>query len=283
VRADYSNAENRNFLSLAGYPSPEGDLHAWMVKNIGLLETDDFSIKMGSARDASKSVTHAADYGEGLQLKHPRELKSGKCKEEIECGARLAFPDWTFRNRVVTFTGVNLANRAYGQASYENRRRCLEVVERYIGDGRAIQPLTGKWPLGPFPKIRDLQRRIFKQCETERVVRPPHGYSLMSFGHDEDRMKQAAAVWGQQAVAHFTKLSLLRINDLETQSNVPLSARLQVHDEILTYWPEDRDPRDGCKYLHDMMCFETDEMPGFEIPVETSYGPNWRDQQKVKL
>ncbi|MDD1678755.1 MAG: DNA polymerase, partial [Methanomicrobiales archaeon] len=220
IRADYSNAENRNYLYQAGYPPPKGDLHTWMVGNIGLTEDDEFSIRMGGAREASKTVVHATDYLEGLQLKNRYELKARKCQDEIAAGARLVFPDWTFRGRVVTFTGVNLANRCYGEASYETRHRCLELVERYLGDGKAMPSDFGPWPVGAFPKMRDLQRKILKQCETEKIVRPPHGYALISFGRDEDRCKQAAAVFGSQPVAHFTKLALLRLD--KQMATVPL-------------------------------------------------------------
>lgn len=277
VRADYSNAENRNFLYLAGYDPPTTDLHAWMVQNLGLLETDEFSIKMGSARDASKSVTHAADYGEGLKLCYPYELKKGRVKDEIEAGARLVFPDWQFRGRIVTFTGINLANRVWGEASYENRHKALEYTERYIGDGKALPSDFGKWPVGPYPRIRDLQRRIWSQCETERMVRPPHGYALLSFGHDEDRMKQAAAVWGSNPIAHFTKLALLKLAPKEWKGaeRYPF---LQCHDEILCAVSNKSDPQEAGAWLRANMSFETPEMPGLVLPCDVTYGKNWADQ-----
>jgi hypothetical protein len=282
VRADYSNAENRGFLYMAGYEPPTTDLHAWMVQNLGLREDEEFSIKMGSARDASKSVTHAADYGEGLKLCYEHELKSKRIKDEIDAGARLVFPHWKFRGRIVTFTGINLANRVWGEATYENRHTALTYVERYIGNGKALPSDFGAWPTGPYSRIRDLQAKIWAQCEQEKMVRPPHGYALLSFGHDEDRMKQAAAVWGSQPIAHFTKLALLKLAPKEWKAAERYPV-LQVHDEILTYVRQEIAPESACAWLRDGMVFETPEMPGFKIPVDCSYGSNWRDQTKVKL
>lgn len=267
VRADYSNAENRNFLYLAGYEPPEGDLHNWMVNNIGLKETDEFAVASGSARDASKSVTHAADYGEGIQLKTPQQLKTPKVRKEIEVGARLVYPQWTFRGKLVTFTGVNLARRAFGEATLDNRRRANEIVTRYIDS--------------TFPKIRDLQRRITQQVEKEGVVRPPHGYVTLSYGSDEDRIKQALAIWGSQPVAHMSKLAL--INSWEQFEKDGLQRPiLQVHDEVLTYTREALAPDQAMDRLVGHMEIETPEMPRFKIPAEPSSGPNWRDQTKRK-
>ena len=267
VRADYSNAENRNFLYLAGYEQPTYDLHDWMVKNIGLKEEDEFSIKLGSARDASKSVTHAGDYMEGLQLKLPYELRTKKIRAEIDAGARLVFPDWTFRGKVVTITGINLARRAFGKASIENRAAANRIVHRYIDE--------------TFPKIRDLQRRITKQIEAEGMVRPPHGYALVSYGEDADRIKQGLAVWGSQPIAHFTKLALLK-SQAQFEKDGLQRPVLQVHDELLTYTKNEVEPNAAMALLKSHMMFETPEMPGFIVPAEGSYGPNWRDQTKEK-
>jgi len=92
-------------------------------------------------------------------------------------------------------------------------------------------------------------------------------------------MKQAAAVWGSQPIAHFTKLALIKLWG-QAPEKWPV---LQVHDEILTYVRRGISPEEGCAWLRDGMCFETPEMPGFSIPVDTSYGDNWSQQVKVKL
>lgn len=278
VRADFSNAENRVYLYLAGYEAPKGDLHNWMVELMGLKPEDEFSIRNGGPRNASKSVTHASDYGEGLQLITDKQLRSPRVQQEIKNGARLVYPDWKFEGKMVSFTGVNLAKRAWGSATFENRHRALEVVCKYMGDGRAI----GDWPTGAFPKVRDLQRRIMQQIEKEKIVRPPHGYALLSYGFPEDRCKTGLAVWGSQPVAHISKVSLLGLWDSFEGGKFSGWPVLQVHDEILAYVPDSVAPDQAVAWLQGEMEITTPEMPNFVCPTEGSYGPNWRDQTKVK-
>ena len=267
IRADYKNAENRNFLYLAGITNiPDEDFHTWMANNIGIDDNHPFSVKMGGRREAAKSVTHGTDYLEGLSLKFPHELKGKKVKQEIEAGARLVFEDWTFNGKVVTFTGINLARRAFGSASLENRRLALDIVKKYFDR---------------FEPIRDLQRRISKQVEEERIVRPPHGYALLSYGYDEDRMKQATAVWGSQPVAHISKVALLDIHR-RFRAGRPLYGVLQIHDEIVAYVPNSVEPTQAASWIRESMEVETPEMPGFIIPAEPSFGPDWKNQKKLK-
>lgn len=266
VRADFSNAENRNFLYQAGYEAPEGDLHQWMVGLIGLKEDDAFSVSLGSARDASKSVSHAADYGEGLQLKEPSALRTPKIRKEIDCGARIVFPDWTFNKKVVTFTGINLANRAFGSATYENRAKANGITRQYIDE--------------TFPKVRDLQRRIFKQVEQEGCVRTPHGYCVLLYGpREEDKLKTALAIMGSSPIAHMLKMSIVK-SWRAYEAGRPQRVCLSVHDELLTY--TSMEPLEGCAALKDDMNVESPDMPGFKVPAEASYGPSWGQQTKVK-
>lgn len=266
IRADYSNGENRVYLYLAGYPPPKGDLHQWMTENIGIAADHPFALKMGSPRDAAKSVTHATDYGEGLQLKTLAELRTPAIRNEISKGARVVCSDWRFEGKIVTFTGANLAQRAFGSKTLENRRLALEIQERYIAK---------------FPGIRALQKRITKQIENERMVRPPHGYALLSYGRAEDRIKQALAVWGSQPVAHLSKVALLNL-DRHWKQGRPVDCRLQIHDEMLAYTPEKVDPKIAGMWLRGDMEIETPEMKGFVLPAEASYGPNWAAQTKLK-
>ena len=268
-KADYSSAENRVMLYHAGYIDlPEGDfpirkgkadLHLWMKDMIGIKESDPFALALGSARDAAKSVTHATNYWEGLQLV---DSITGRIKKEVEKGTRVVYPDWKFNNKIVTFTGVNLAKRAFGSATDENRRRALDIQIKYFKQ---------------FPKLIDLGKKITKLVEIEGCVRPPHGYSLASFGASlEDRLKTAASVWGSQPVSHLTKLALLRAE--EHPHLVPI---LQVHDEIDFLVEKCHDPKDIKSWVETVMCPETKEMPGLKIPVDVSLGPNWSEQKEI--
>ncbi len=257
--ADYKNAENRVFLWLAGYKDiPEEDFHTWMQKNMGITEDHPFSVSLGGAREAAKSTTHAGDYMEGLKLE---SYLSTRIKHERDIGIRLVYPKWTFEGKIVTFTGINLARRAFGDASWDNRRRALEVQQRYFER---------------FPLIRDLQQRITRQCEQERAVRPPHNYWLASYGYAEDRLKTAASVWGSQPVAHYTKIALLNAE------NRGLNPILQIHDELLFLIDCRHDPKKVKGWIKAAMEFDTPEMRGFVIPTEVSFGKNWADQEEIQ-
>jgi hypothetical protein len=262
-----SNGENRAFLYMSGYDIPRDvDLHDWMVSNMGIKKEDEFAIKLGGPRDASKSVTHAADYMEGLQLKTREQLRSARVRSEIQAGARVVSDDWQFRGSVVTFSGVNLAKRAFGEATYSNRKKALEAAERYIGR------------TGAFPMVRDLQKRITAQVEREGAVQVPEGYYLYSYDRTpEDQLKTAASMFGQSPVAHRLKLSLLNL-----EAHPRLVPILPVHDENLVLASEEYDPKEVKKWIQEAMEVETPEMPGLRIPVKVRHGKDWRSMTKIE-
>lgn len=263
--ADFSNAENRVFLHLAGYTELPSDLHAWMIDNMGITAEDEISLRLGGPRDASKSVTHSQDYLEGLQLRSSDQLKSARIRGEIAAGARLVFPDWTFRGKVVTFTGVNLARRAFGDASYTNRRKALEAGERYIGRD------------GAFPKVRDLQKRITAQVEREGAVQVPEGYYLFSYDRTpEEQLKSAASMYGQSPIAHRLKISLLNM-----EAHPWLIPAVPVHDEQVFYYPNRLSDKQVKDAVEECMIFATSEMPGLRVPCNLKTGASWREMRKV--
>lgn len=262
-KADYKAAEYRVFLHLSGYRDlPTEDFHNWVAGLLGIATSDPFAIKMGSPRQAAKSVTFGSLYGEGLQLKHPDELKRGRVSEEIRLGARIVFKDWTFQDQVVTFTGGHLAQRAFGSATWQNRKRALEFQERFFGR---------------FPLVRQLQRQITRQAERESMVRPPTGYCIPSYGYPEDRIKTALAIWGSNPVAHYSKLAILRAGE------VGLGLRLQVHDELDAEQPLSQSPKKVVEMFHEAMCFELPELPGLVLPIDVASGPSWGECKEVVL
>lgn len=266
VRADLSNGEGRAILYQAGYRDVPNDIHTWMISQIGLREDEPFSQALGSARDASKSVTHASNYMEGLQLKTLAELRTPKIRKEIDDGARVVFWDWTFKGKIVTFTGVNLAIRAFGSKTIENRRRALDVMTRYIDK--------------TFPEIRTLQRRITKQIETTGCIRLPLGYVLPSYDtRGEDQIKTGVAVYGQQPIAQLNKLAILDISKRYREGR-PMRVAIPVHDEIVAYVRKDVQPRDAMAWLKESMEQPMPEMPGLVIPADPSWGRSWAEQTK---
>lgn len=269
--ADWRNAENLVYLHLAGYDSRElvkqiksgMDFHTMMAEMMGLSDGDEFCVRLGGRREAAKSAVHAIHYLEGLKLIDPAQIKGNpRMREEIRCGARLVFPDWTFQGKVVTFTGINLADRAFGSATRENRIRALNATRAYFSR---------------FPKIRELQQRITRQVEEYKVVMPPHGYQTLSYGYAEDRLKTAASMFGSQPVAHTSKIALKQAWS-NRDNLLPI---LQIHDELLFFADKRHDPRKVKGWIKEAMEIETPEIKGLVLPVDVSYGPNWAEQTGV--
>jgi DNA polymerase I-like protein with 3'-5' exonuclease and polymerase domains len=270
LKGDYSNAENRTFLHMAGYTNiplrgPDGakyDLHAWVAQIAGIRAGDPIAEALGGPRDAAKSVQHAGNYLEGLDLLWPSELRDDTIRAEIRAGARLVYPKWTFQEKVVTFTGTNLARRMFGSATWENRRKALQISQAYFTR---------------FPKVRGLQQAITRQAENENMVRPPNGYVLRSYGYPAERMKTACATWGSQPVAHFTKLALLNLWQVRDKVR-PI---LQIHDEVLCRVPMGIKPAYAKKLFIEAMQIETADIPGLKLPVDVETGKSWGDTREI--
>lgn len=262
--ADYSNAENRVMLHLAGHPvDPSTDLHTWVAELAGFQMSDEFVQKEGSPRQAAKTVQHGNNYGEGLQLLSPSMARSSKIRDEVARGLRILYPDWVVFGQVVSFTGINFARRAFGSASWDHRRRANDILGKYFGR---------------FTGLRELQRRISLQVEREGCVRNEFGYVLPSYGYEHDRLKIAWAFTGQNPVAQATKLAMLRFD-----GHPYLDCRLQVHDSLLFYVDKGRDPMLVSREIKSIMEEPLCEMGGLVIPVEVKYGPNWADTEKTKI
>jgi DNA polymerase I-like protein with 3'-5' exonuclease and polymerase domains len=264
TRADLSNAENRYVLHRGGYTIPrEMDLHDWVKEMAGLTDDMEIAIREGSARNAAKSIQHANNILEGLQLKDAASLRSKRVREEIAAGARTVCADWTFAGKTVTFTGANLARRAFGDASWEHRKQALEISAKYFDR---------------FPGVRTYQRSVARQVETDHCVRTPFGYVIPMFGADEDRMKIAIGIQQQNPVAHVTKLALLRCWERWKRDGLQRPF-LQCHDEILCITKNEVPPETAKQWLCEDMEIPLEEVGGLVIPAEATTGPNWRDQE----
>lgn len=265
LRADYSNAENRVVLHFSGYEiARDVDLHTWVGEMSGLTEDMSIVKKEGSIRAAAKTIQHGGNILEGLQLKSVDELRSKRIRSEVAAGARIVFPEWTFNKQIVTFTGVNLADRVFGDKSWESRAKALAIANKYFER---------------FPGVRDFQKRVSRQCEVEGAVRPPHGYCMLSYGDAEKRMKTAQAAWQAQPVGHIMKLAILN-SWRRWKAESMMRPVLSVHDEMVLYVRNEMPPDIASRKLQEDMEIETPEMPGFTIPAETSHGANWRDQNR---
>lgn len=273
--ADESNAENRTFLHLAGHTiPPDVDGHTQTAEFMGLTSDMEFvkATGGGKTRQAAKSAVHGSFYLEGLQLKFPSEMRSQRVKKEIEIGARVVFWDWIFEEKIVSFTGANLAQRAFGDKSFENRIKANEILNKLFG---------------AYPNTRNFQKNICAKMERDRAIVVPHGYYLQALGDAEGRMKTCAAMYGSNPVAHFTKLALLRLWDM-FDAGRPIRPVLQIHDAILCEVRDDIPWETARAWTREAMEVETPEIPGLVIPTDFKYSQpknarsNWRDMIEVK-
>jgi DNA polymerase I-like protein with 3'-5' exonuclease and polymerase domains len=264
AKADKSQLELRMCLWYAGYPLPKDDAFTWLVENSGGVFykiAEDNPDKGWTPRDWTKSVSHGGDYGEGVKVLYGRDLDKPRTKREIEAGALVVYRDWEYHGGVVAFTGANLATRLFGSASWENRKKALQIQEAYFGR---------------FGAIREWQKRVSQQAQ-EGFVRTASGRYLTLLGSPEDKFKIALAMYGQGGGADDVQDGMRRYFDM---GHVPL---LQVHDELVFEMP--REVTD--EYLLDF--FRVFSAPStsligeqpFVCPVAVSRGPNWLDQTKI--
>ena len=101
---------------------------------------------------------------------------------------------------------------------------------------------------------------------------------LLSYGYEEDRLKTAAAMWGSNPVAHFTKYAILRA---AAHPQLSKALVLQVHDEFLFYADCRHDPKDVARWIREVMCFPLPEVPEMHLRVDVSCGRNWADQKEI--
>lgn len=260
-KADYKQAEARVVLYESGYQPPD-DLKSWLLSEVGIAETDPGVRALGGVWNATKSLIHAANYGEGLILLDPHDLSKPYYTNAIAKGALEVHRDWTFEGKVVGFTGVNLANRMFGEASLQSRARALAMQNRYFSR---------------FPGVRDYQKRISREVERDGLTRSPFGFLLQLYGFPVNTLKTAWAMRGSNPVSLFTSYAICRAEDAGLVGNL----RAQVHDELLWEFPDDRDPVEVATLIKHCMEFSHEAMPGFKIPVEVSCGKNWADMRGV--
>lgn len=272
IKADFSQLELRMCLYLAGVdPGIIGDdAFTWLVQQAeGEFDAAAANYR-GTARDISKSVSHAGDYLEGLRLVPYLTLKTSRYQSEMKAGALVVYhPDfnefceepWTFREKVVCFTGGNLAQRLFGDRSYENRKRALHIQEGIY--------------FKRFPQLRRWHRSILKDVETRGYVLSRTGRILELYGTPEDDAKITAAFHGQGTSADHVQ-EVMRRFDLE-RNEIP---QMQVHDELVTNILKTKSDEEALEYMR-LMGEETVLLPGFRCPAKVKRGPNWHDMRTL--
>lgn len=275
LKADYSQLEARACFYFAG---ENPDLLDGAFDNLtergGQLLIDAAASRRSKPRDVSKRLVHAGDYLEGLSLRSPKELAQGNSPQERRAGALRVYdggdlPLWTYRGKIVCFTGTNLADTLFDNHTYESRKKALDLQDLYFN---------------AYPAIRAWQQRMTMELEIVREARLPSGHRVGLYGRiTEDDIKYLLAIKGQGGGAVFVQEAMLRFAE---HDDVMI---LQVHDEFVFEVPKEWSD-DACKeFLMPMVepskLLTPITVPGqsrpFVCPAKVEAGPNWKDTIKL--
>jgi hypothetical protein len=272
VEADFSQLELRVCLYLAGVDQSiiGSDAFSWLVSKSGGLFEKAAQRYGGKPRDIAKSISHAADYLEGLRLLEPSELDYARTKSEVAAGAlRVYHPryyeglkkEWTFNGKIVAFTGSNLAQRLFGSKTFENRKKALEIQEDIY--------------FAAFPQIRAWQQRALGESESRGYVMSPAGRFLRLNDTPEKNAKIIVAFLGQGVGASHAQSVMLEI--YKRTGTVFLG---QIHDAFL----KEASAGDYRKIYQDakLMEMETPLLPGFTCPVKVEVGAHWGAMEELE-
>lgn len=269
LKSDYSQLELRMCLYLAGV-DPRGigkDAFSWLVGQANTVLPGAFqraAEMMGDTeRQVAKSVGHAFDYLEGFKLFSSKDLEKPNIKKEAEYGALALYRDWTFRGKIVGFTGANLAERLFGDKTLANRKKALEIQEQVFAKA--------------FPELRKWHRKILAEVEDSREVHSAAGRYLKLYGTDEEDAKMTAAFHGQGTSADHV-IGMMRRFKAET-GRLPL---MQVHDELDFEVPEEW-ADEKVKDFISLMGEETPRLPGFVSAFKAKVGSSWLEKEMVQL
>ena len=265
VKADKSQLELRVCLWYSGVLDKlpkDVDAFKWMVEHgQGLFEQAAMIVGHGkSPRDLTKSVSHGGDYLEGVKVFYAKDLDMPRTKSAIAQGALVIHRNWEYAGGVVGFTGVNLAERLFGSANFENRRKALEIQESYFGR---------------FWEIRENFHKKIVTASAERGwCRSSSGRYLVLIGSPEDKMKMAAAFYGQGGGADDVQEAMVRYGEM---GHTPL---IQVHDELVFEFPRGVS-NDKLFDFFSIFSMPSKFMPGFACPVKVSRGDNWLTMEEI--
>lgn len=263
VEADKKQGELRMCLWCAGVEPPKDDAFTWLVANSsGMFDevARDNAERGWSPRNWAKSVSHGGNYLEGVKIYHAKELDSTYIKRLIDRGALVVHRDWSAFGGLVGFTGINLAERLFGNASHENRAKALQIQEAYFKR---------------FSAIRNWHRKITSEAE-RGYVRSASGRYLTLLGTPEDRIKIAAAFFGQGGLADDVQEKMVWYFD---EGQIPM---FQIHDSLGFEFPVETPDRVLVEFFEPFGA-ESKILPGFACPVDIKKGANWKDLKEVSV
>lgn len=267
IDADLGQLELRDVLYQAGFDirSIKGDALQFIVEQGGDRFDRAAQIAGGEARDIVKTVVYGGQYGEGLQIYTAADLMRPTTQREIAAGAiRLYTPQyvpwltkaWEYGGGIVGFTGANLAERLFGDKSWESRKKALEIQDDLIfgGDLRII---------------REWQIKTLEEIESKGYVDLPNTQFLRLNGSPRDNAKVGLAFKGQGLGAVHAQATMLAC--IRENKTLPL---LQVHDSLVYAVNRSWSDRKVREFIAPMFG-ETDVLPGFKAPGKVKRGRNY--------
>jgi len=262
IKADKSGLEFRVALWYAGItPDPNLDVFKFLVREAG-GQFEKAADLIGKAdwtpRDIAKTVVHGGDNGEGIKVFYGKDLGSPTTKRMVAAGAIQLHPEWEYHGGIVGFTGVNLAERFFGDASWDNRRKALEIQDIYFK---------------AFPQVRALQKKLSRDAENG-YIRTASGRYLRLEGTPEDKIKISFSVITQGGGADDVIDGMLRY---DTMGYTPL---IQVHDELNFEVPREWTV-DQQRQFWEVFVQPSTSLPGFVCPVKFYEGENWLDIKEL--
>jgi len=267
IDADLGQLELRDVLYQAGFDigAIKGDALQFIVEQGGDRFDRAAQIAGGEARDIVKTVVYGGQYGEGLQIYTGADLLRPTTQREIAAGAiRLYTPQyvpwltkaWEYGGGIVGFTGANLAERLFGDKSWESRKKALEIQDDLIfgGDLRII---------------REWQIKTLDEIESKGYVDLPNTQFLRLNGSPRDNAKVGLAFKGQGLGAVHAQATMLAC--IRENKTLPL---LQVHDSLVYAVNRSWSDRRVREFIEPMFG-ETSVLPGFKAPGKVKRGRNY--------
>ncbi len=267
LKADYKQIELRICLWYAfvetlnkPFPQIQFDAFDWLVEQAPGAFDRASELLNRTPRYIAKTLSHAGNYLEGLQLLDETHRASSNNQTLVSQGALEIHYDWTYQNNVVAFNGVNLASRLFGSATRENRKRALEIQNVYFD---------------LFPQIRQWQQCVVEEAEGGYVQSASTRYLELVSNNPQDRLKTGVAMKGQGAVDYMQEAMI----KYYAMGHIPL---LTVHDELVFEVPREwTDAR--CWEFLKVMEEPSKIFEGFSCPISAEVGENWLDMSALKV
>jgi hypothetical protein len=275
IDADLGQLELRNCLYAAGINVKDikGDAFMWLVDKADGQFKRAAGIMKGDERDVAKSLGHGSNYLEGIQIYTPSMIGSSTFQKELAVGAirlytKKYYPqlprDWEYAGGVVGFSGVNLAERLFGDRTVKSRAQALSLLEDLYFKN--------------FFELRLWHMRLLEEVESRGYVMLPSTQFLRMVGSPRDNAKNAAAFYGQALGACYAQEGVLRVAEASPDAS-PIY--LQVHDSQVHSIPRGWSNKKACEFIAPMF-EESRIMPGFSAPGKVKRGRNYGSPVKLK-